>query len=92
MIQGIVLDRKQRDNYRVGLDNLIKELSDPYPCFDRFDPPTFNPVSDHPGQDEAYIVIVRINSPKVKDNSVVYRFKGVEYIRRNGDTVKNLIH
>ena len=79
LIQGIVLDRKQRDNYRVGLDNLIKELSESYPCFDRFDPPTFNPVSDHPGnrnnpvsdhsvQEEAYIVIVRINPPKVKDN------------------------
>ena len=27
LIQGIVLDRKQRDNYRIGLDRLIKELS-----------------------------------------------------------------
>ena len=36
LIQGMVMDRKQRDNFRIGLDNLVKELSDPYPCFDRY--------------------------------------------------------
>ena len=87
-------DRKQRDNYRIGLDRLIKELSDGnsvQTCFDRFDPPTFNVVSHYPGEkEEAYVVIIRINPPKVKNNLVTYKFRGHEYLRRNGDTVKNL--
>ena len=87
-------DRKQRDNYRIGLDRLIKELSDGdsvQTCFDRFDPPTFNLVSHYPGEkEEAYVVIIRINPPKVKNNLVTYKFRGHEYLRRNGDTVKNL--
>ena len=78
------------------MDRLIKELSDRdsvQTCFDRFDPPTFNVVSHYPDEkEEAYIVTIRINPPKVKNkqNIVAYKFRGHEYLRRNGDTVKNL--
>ena len=77
------------------MDRLIKELSDRdsvQTCFDRFDPPTFNVVSHYPDEkEEAYIVIIKINPPKVKNNNVVtYKFKGHEYLRRNGNTIKSL--
>ena len=48
-------------------------------------------MSDHP--EEAYIVRLNVNPPKIKDNTVMFRFKGIEYTRRNGETVKNnLVH
>ena len=92
IIQGIVMDRKQRDNFRIGLDNLIRELSDVHPCFDRFEPPTFNSVLDHP--DEGYIIRITVNPPKSMNDpinkNVIFKFKSLEYVRRNGETLKSI--
>jgi len=51
IIEGVHMDRKTRDEFRIGLDNVLNDLITPTPKYQRFEPPVFNPVLDHPNQD-----------------------------------------
>jgi hypothetical protein len=50
-IEGVHMDRKDRDEFRIGLDNVLNDLITPTPKYQRFEPPVFNPVLEHPEHD-----------------------------------------
>ena len=73
------MTRKDRDEFRIGLDNLLRDLLTPEPPYHRFDSPVFNPVLRHPNDDlvtepEHFVIRLDIKVPET-DKDVIYTVK-----------------
>ena len=71
------MTRKDRDEFRIGLDNLLRDLVVPMPPYQRFDSPVFNPVLRHPNDDlvtepEHFVIRLDIKVPEF-DTKVFYQ-------------------
>ena len=80
IIEGIHMTRKDRDEFRIGLDNLMRDLVVPMPPYHRFDAPIFNPVLRHPNADptskdpEHFVIRLDVKKPQT-DKELFYQVK-----------------
>ena len=80
IIEGIHMTRKDRDEFRIGLDNLMRDLVVPMPPYHRFDSPIFNPVLRHPNADptskdpEHFVIRLDVKKPQT-DKELFYQVK-----------------
>ena len=81
IIEGIHMTRKDRDEFRIGLDNLLRDLVVPMPPYHRFDSPIFNPVVRHPNSNltsregsEHYVIRLDVKKPQT-DKEIIYQVK-----------------
>ena len=82
VIRGVHMDRKDRDEFRIGLDNVIKDLITPRPPYQRFESPIFNPVLSHPNDDlkeECSHFVIRVDI----NNRIEEVDKDVKYTMKN---------
>ncbi len=89
VVRGLKMTRKDRDEFRIGLDNLLTGLIEPTPNYRRFEQPVFNPVLNHPGDqgcDEAtthFIVRFDVKPPCDEDKSLKFRLKSTIFKKKN---------
>jgi hypothetical protein len=84
------MSRKDRDEFRQGLDNLMRDIIIPAP-YHRLESPIFNPVLHHPNahlsEFEEHFV-VRIDIRQNLEDTETYRVRNVEYTRIKGETLE----